>query len=42
MAAYELLRHFWACFPAHSAPREAKLQRLKKALADLYDRLAPV
>ncbi len=34
----ELLRHFWAAFPLSSATREARALRLKKALADQYDR----
>jgi transcription initiation factor TFIIH subunit 1 len=34
----ELLRHFWAAFPLSSPAREARALRIKKALADQYDR----
>lgn len=38
LTANELLRHFWAAFPLSSPSREARALRLKKALADQYDR----
>ncbi|CAL8468426.1 g7966 [Coccomyxa elongata] len=38
LTANELLRHFWATFPLSSPTREARALRLKKALADQYDR----
>jgi transcription initiation factor TFIIH subunit 1 len=34
----ELLRHFWGAFPLSSAAREARALRLKRALAEQFDR----
>jgi len=39
LAANELLRHFWACFPAANAQRQAKAQRIAGALQSHYERL---
>ncbi len=39
-AVNELLRHFWASFPLSSPQREAKVGRLNKALADLYEQIS--
>lgn len=34
----ELLRHFWASFPLTSAAREQRVQRIRTALCEQYDR----
>lgn len=36
----ELLRHFWACLPLTSQPRQDKAKRLDRALQAQYDRSA--
>ena len=36
----ELLRHFWACFPANNTARQAKAARIRGALSAQYDTLS--
>lgn len=36
----ELLRHFWACLPLTTQPRQDKAKRLDRALQAQYDRSA--
>lgn len=36
----ELLRHFWACLPTDTQPRQDKAARLDRALQGQYDRYA--
>ena len=38
LTSNELLRHFWGAFPLTSPAREARALRLKRALADQFDR----
>lgn len=38
----ELLRHFWACLPLTTQPRQDKAKRLDRALQAQYDRSAPL
>lgn len=39
LAANELLRHFWACQPASTAQRQAKVNRIISALKQHFERL---
>ncbi|KAK9845933.1 hypothetical protein WJX81_006374 [Elliptochloris bilobata] len=38
LTCYELLRHFWASFPLTTPAREQRVQRIKAALCEQYDR----
>lgn len=38
----ELLRHFWASFPAKSRARLEKLERVHQGLVQQYDKCAPI
>ncbi len=39
LLCYELLRHAWACLPAVTPSRQAKLDKIKPAMEELYDQV---